>query len=301
MKRILVPTDFSTRSLAALTQALKYTKAVRGELLLLHVVEGEPLRWYAVGGLPEAPSSRIDPTGHLILQQKPQKLVHRDLSAEAEWKLAALLPPQPDRFRTLVTVGKAADEIVRVAREQRADLIIMGTQGRKGLRRWLRRSVADQVRRKAPISVITVEPHKLCLSWFPLDDQGGSRRADDGHAPGTGEARESAVPQTARVGLVPEMTARARPEATHEGPAPSRRPRRTRRGRRTTARREGGPGSAEDLHALFAAARQEDVEDDGGTGRLEQRALGDRKHDHVPSGRRLVARRPSPERGRSIA
>jgi nucleotide-binding universal stress UspA family protein len=40
MKRILVPTDFSTPSLAALTQAVRYTQAVGGERLLLHVVEG---------------------------------------------------------------------------------------------------------------------------------------------------------------------------------------------------------------------------------------------------------------------
>jgi nucleotide-binding universal stress UspA family protein len=42
MKRILVPTDFSPPSLAALTQAVRYTQAVGGELLLLHVVEGDP-------------------------------------------------------------------------------------------------------------------------------------------------------------------------------------------------------------------------------------------------------------------
>jgi nucleotide-binding universal stress UspA family protein len=55
MTRILVPTDFSTQSLAALTQAGRYTQAGQGELLLLHVVEGAPLRWYAVDGLPDAP------------------------------------------------------------------------------------------------------------------------------------------------------------------------------------------------------------------------------------------------------
>ena len=60
-KRIFVPTDFSTPSLAALAQAIHYTQAVEGELLLLHVVEGEPLRWYAVDGVPEAPSAFLDP------------------------------------------------------------------------------------------------------------------------------------------------------------------------------------------------------------------------------------------------
>jgi nucleotide-binding universal stress UspA family protein len=163
MKRILVPTDFSAPSLAALTQAVHYTQAVGGELLLLHVVEGEPLRWYAVDGLPEAPSARLDPIAQLVLPPSPQRRVARDLAAEAEWKLAALLPPQPDRFRALVTVGRAAEEIVRVARAQDADLIFIGTHGRRGLRRWFRRSVTDQVRRQAPALVLTVGPDRRCL------------------------------------------------------------------------------------------------------------------------------------------
>ena len=163
MKRILVPTDFSTPSLAALTQAVQYTQAVGGELLLLHVVEGAPLRWYAADGLPETPSALVEPTAQFLLPQPPRTYVSRDLSAEAAWKLAALLPPQPDRFRALVTVGQAAAEIVRVARAQDADLILMGTHDRWGLRRWLRRRVADQVRRQAHAAVLTVGPHRRCL------------------------------------------------------------------------------------------------------------------------------------------
>ena len=98
-----------------------------------------------------------------MLPQPSQTRVSRDLVAEAEWKLAALLPPQPDRFRALVTVGQAAEEIVRVARAQGADLIVMGTHGRKGIRRWLRRSVTDQVRRQASTAVMTVGPRQRCL------------------------------------------------------------------------------------------------------------------------------------------
>jgi nucleotide-binding universal stress UspA family protein len=98
MKRILVPTDFSTRSLAAFTQAVHYTEAVGGALLLLHVVEDTPLRWYAADGLPEAPSTRLDPIAPLVLPQPPQTHLCRDLCAEAEWKLAALLPPSRSAF-----------------------------------------------------------------------------------------------------------------------------------------------------------------------------------------------------------
>ena len=158
MKRILAPTDFSTPSLAALAQAIHYTEAVEGELLLLHVVEGAPLRWYAVDGRPEAPSAVLDPTAHLMLPQPPPRRVARDLVAEAEWKLAALLPPQPERFRALVTVGRAADEIVRVAHAQGADLIIMGTHGRGLVAGVLLGSVADKLLRRAPCPVLVVRP-----------------------------------------------------------------------------------------------------------------------------------------------
>jgi nucleotide-binding universal stress UspA family protein len=69
MTRILVPTDFSTRSLEALRLAVQYVKRARGELLLLHVVEGEPVRWSAENGLPETPAARLDPTDYLVSHQ----------------------------------------------------------------------------------------------------------------------------------------------------------------------------------------------------------------------------------------
>ena len=237
MTRILVPTDFSTRALEALRLAVQYVTRAGGELLLLHVVEAEPLRWSAADGLSEIPAAHLGPAGSLVPAQGPQKFVSRDLCQEAEWKLAALLPPQPDCFRAVVTVGKAVDEIVRVAQEQRADLIIMGGPGRKGFRRWLRRSVADQVRRKAPVHVITVEDDRVCLGRFPLYDRGAARHAEDGKALGTRRAWEGGGPKTAPPGLVPEVTAHGRPEPTQESPVPPRRPRRAGRVRRRAASR----------------------------------------------------------------
>jgi len=69
-----------------------------------------------------------------------------------------LLPAgSPDRLRALVTVGKATDEIVRVAREQKADLIVMGTHGWGALRHLLGSSVAAKVSRRASVPVITVD------------------------------------------------------------------------------------------------------------------------------------------------
>ena len=157
MTRMLVPTDFSEASLAAVRHAVDLTYSLKGEMLLLHVIEGEPIRTYVVGKLPEPPWISVDLPGTIFQGQRPQEIIRHDLYEEAQWKLSALLPPGfRDRFRSMVVVGKAANEIVRVAREQQADLIVMGMYGRRGLRHILRRSVTDKVIRKAPIPVITL-------------------------------------------------------------------------------------------------------------------------------------------------
>jgi nucleotide-binding universal stress UspA family protein len=52
--------------------------------------------------------------------------------------------------------GPAADEIVVVAKERGADLIVMGTHGRRGFSRWLMGSVAERVVRTAPCPVLTM-------------------------------------------------------------------------------------------------------------------------------------------------
>jgi universal stress protein A len=158
MKRILVATDFSDTSQDVVRYGLDLTTAMEGDMLLLHVVEGDPIHTYTMAGLSDRFEGPLDFTGDLARVAVPPKLIHRDLCEEAEWKLSALLPAgSRDRFRALVTVGKAADEIVRVAREQNADLIVMGTHRRRGLRSLLRRSLAAKVNRKASIPVITVD------------------------------------------------------------------------------------------------------------------------------------------------
>jgi nucleotide-binding universal stress UspA family protein len=157
MRRILVPTDFSEPSLKAVRYAIELADSLQGEILLLHVVEGDPLRSYAMGRVPEVPSHRIDPMAEIFRWQCPQQLIYRDLCEEAQWKLSALLPPGfPQRFRRLVVVGKVVDEILRVAKGQKASYLIIGARWRRGIGHLFSRSVVDQVIRKAPLAVITV-------------------------------------------------------------------------------------------------------------------------------------------------
>ena len=121
------------------------------------MVEKEPVRRYVVGRQPEAPVYWLDLMADALHPQMPLQVIQHDLFEEAEWKLAALLPPAVnDRFRTLVVVGKVCEEIVRVARVREIDLIMLGDHRRSGLTGLFRKNLAAQVGRRAAIPVITI-------------------------------------------------------------------------------------------------------------------------------------------------
>jgi nucleotide-binding universal stress UspA family protein len=162
MTRILVSTDFSEPSLAAVRYGIELATAVGGVVFLLHVVEGSCVRSYAVGEPPLFLSDMIDPGGDYFRPPFDQKLIHRDFCEEARWKLDALVPPScRARVHTVVTGGRAVDEIVRAAKEQHADLILLGARGLRGWRQVFRKTVAERVRRKALIPVVTLDANDL--------------------------------------------------------------------------------------------------------------------------------------------
>jgi hypothetical protein len=70
--------------------------------------------------------------------------------------------PVNDRIqvRHVILEGSPAEEIIRYATDQGIDLIVMGTHGRTGLERLLMGSVAEQVVRGAPCSVLVVKMPK---------------------------------------------------------------------------------------------------------------------------------------------
>ncbi len=57
-----------------------------------------------------------------------------------------------------VVVGYAAEEILSIAEKEEADIIIMGTHGRKGIDRILFGSVAEKVVKNSPLPVLTIRP-----------------------------------------------------------------------------------------------------------------------------------------------
>ena len=142
LKRILVPIDFSAPSDVALRYAVSLAEAFGAQLQLLHVVE-RPVeqQWAAELAMVAA----ID--------------IEAEARAKSDTALAQLLT-KAERERhaaKLVTVtGAPFLEIVRYARREAIDLIVMGTHGRGAIAHLLVGSVAENVVRKAPCPVLTV-------------------------------------------------------------------------------------------------------------------------------------------------
>jgi nucleotide-binding universal stress UspA family protein len=136
--RIVVPTDFSDCAREAWEMAKRLSAAAGGELIVCHVFP-EPLR-YGQGVYAGDPASSV--------ARGWVKAALDDLVEEARAKgLAA---------RACVRHGVAYQEIVALARDERADLIVIGTHGRGGVARMLVGSVTDRVVRLAPCPVLTV-------------------------------------------------------------------------------------------------------------------------------------------------
>ena len=143
IKRIVHATDFSRASRPALALALDLARAFEAELILCHAYQA------------------VTPMGAGEAYVSPQLLQQMWTAAEqgARRNLARLeRSTQGSRVRTktLLVDGPAADAIVRAAQRKRADLLVVGTHGRTGVRRLLIGSVAERVVRTAMCPVVTV-------------------------------------------------------------------------------------------------------------------------------------------------
>jgi len=69
-----------------------------------------------------------------------------------------LAPPRPMTMTVRVLVGRPADQVVELAKSSAAGLVVVGTHGRRGVRRLVMGSVAEEVVRTAPCQVLTVRP-----------------------------------------------------------------------------------------------------------------------------------------------
>ena len=138
---IVCPLDFSEVSEEALRQATELARWYGATITALYVWPTIPMG--AIAAHSPVPPTHLDEHSRRDLTRELAGMVKRSGLAAAQ-------------VRALVVEGDPATEILRLAADHGADLLVMGTRGRSGLKRWILGSVTESVLRRAPCPVLTV-------------------------------------------------------------------------------------------------------------------------------------------------
>ena len=141
IRKILFAADFSEGSSSSLPYAVDFAKKYGAKLYLVHVV-------YDIAKT----SGAYVP--HVSLDE-----LYREMEKNAKAELEKCFIEEMRAYKDVERVvlkGTPYEEISRFAEENKIDLIVIGTHGRKGLDRMLFGSTAEQVVRHAPCPVLTV-------------------------------------------------------------------------------------------------------------------------------------------------
>jgi nucleotide-binding universal stress UspA family protein len=140
LKKVLLPTDFSESARHAFTYALSFAREYDAALYLLHVVEVMPMG-YAGELFPESMTEVVSQISGYVQAELVK------LADDARARGCAVVHQRVER-------GKPSSEVVRVAREETIDMIVLGTHGQGVLNRALFGSTTDRIMRKAPCPVL---------------------------------------------------------------------------------------------------------------------------------------------------
>jgi len=147
IKRILFPVDFTENSSIILPYVLSVSEKYDGMIYLLHVVEDLPI-WDSGFYIPHIPWDQY--------QEEALKGAEKALDRICKEQLQGC-----PKFQKMILSGDPAQEILKTIERERIDLVIMGTHGRKGLEHVFFGSVAENVVKKSPAPVLTINPYKL--------------------------------------------------------------------------------------------------------------------------------------------
>lgn len=142
VRTILVPTDFSETAARALGWARAMARAFGAEIALLHVAD-HAVAWMPVGGLGAVPA----PVSPDFVEE---------FTKTAQAALNGLAAGAPEVTGRHLRHGHPREVILDVATELPADVIVMGTHGRRGFSHLFIGSVAEHIVRHAPVPVLTV-------------------------------------------------------------------------------------------------------------------------------------------------
>lgn len=140
---ILVPLDGSEPSLGGLRHAIDIAREAKATLHLVHVIDSFPMMFElsSQGGI-ESMSQSLRRWAEGMLETGRRQAAEQGVKAEV--------------ILRELTQGRVADVIIEVAKEASCDLIVLGTHGRRGLRRLMLGSDAEAVARTSTVPVLLV-------------------------------------------------------------------------------------------------------------------------------------------------
>jgi len=142
-KKILCPIDFSEYSYQALEYAKNIAKTYNAKLYVLHIIY-EPAD-YTGFYVPHISFDKI----RTEIESGAKKLMNE----VKETKINDI-----PNAETMIVFGIPADEIVKFAIDKEIDLIIIGSQGKKGIEKMIFGSTAEKVVKKANCPVLVIKP-----------------------------------------------------------------------------------------------------------------------------------------------
>ena len=146
IKKILFPLDLTENSSKILPYVLSVSEKYNSQIYLLHVVQ-DLNKW----GKLYVPHPSMDK-----FQEEAIKNAKKAMDKICENQLQSC-----PNFQKRVVSGDTVDEILKIIEPESIDLVIMGTHGRKGLEHVIFGSVAENVIKKSPVPVLSINPYKL--------------------------------------------------------------------------------------------------------------------------------------------
>ena len=146
IKKILFPCDLSENASKILPYVLSISEAYNSTIYLLHVVQ-DLRRW-----------------GNVYIPHKSMDVFQKEALEGAEKAMDRVCEEQLQscpNFQRRIVSGDPATEILKTIETEDVDMVIMATHGRKGLEHVILGSVAENMVRKSPVPVMTVNPYKL--------------------------------------------------------------------------------------------------------------------------------------------
>jgi nucleotide-binding universal stress UspA family protein len=149
-QRILVPVDGSPTSKRGLAEAIELARLTGGAIRVLHVID-EPLMAIGVEGYVGTVATIME-----LMEEAGRRIAEE---AVGTVRAAGVLC---DSAMTSSLKGRVCDLVVEAAQAWKADVIVIGTHGRRGVNRFMLGSDAEQILRLSPVPVLLVRapaPH----------------------------------------------------------------------------------------------------------------------------------------------